>query len=224
MGEQQDIMVKDAVRSYAAWWHEAGFHTAIDPVAHSWRGEQPVPFWRQAQQRPVEARPLTTVAQAPSAVTAVATSVASARPAVMPDSLPAFLDWFAQDRGQPESGWEGALILPPAQQGARLLLIVEMPTPGATDVVSLLEAGQRRFIDAMLTSLGRPTDDVALLSMAARRPPGGVLDEETLTLLTMDDALSQPCAAKNGADPWGSDEPCLARDAMESARSWLTNG
>ncbi len=89
--------------------------------------------------------------------------------------------------------------MPPAQQGARLLLIVEMPTPGATDVVSLLEAGQRRFIDAMLTSLGRPTDDVALLSMAARRPPGGVLDEETLTLLTMRMmhylSLAQPKAA-----------------------------
>ncbi|HWJ71272.1 MAG TPA: hypothetical protein VNS79_14610 [Sphingobium sp.] len=172
----------DAVRSYAAWWHEAGLHTAIDSVAHGWRGEQPVPFWRQAAQRPpVETRP---VAPADGVATVpMAAPRAPTRPDAMPDQLPAFLDWLAQDDGQPETGWEGAIILPPAQQGGRLTLIVEMPTLGATDAASLLDAGQRRFIDAMLASLGLPASEVTLLSMAARRPPGGVIDEETLIRL-----------------------------------------
>lgn len=179
------MMVEDAVRSYATWWHEAGFHTAIDPVAHGWRGEQPAPFWRQAAQRPVEKQRASAIAQTSGVAIATVPSSAPTRPAAMPASLPAFRDWLAQDVGQPESDWEGALILPPTEQGARLTLIVEMPALGATDAASLLDADQRRFIDAMLASLGLSIDEVALLSMAARRPPGGLLDEETLTLLAV---------------------------------------
>jgi len=101
----------------------------------------------------------------------------------MPASLPTFLDWLAQDSDQPEAHWEGTFILPPARQQPQLTLIVEMPAPDAANAASLLEAGQHRFIDAMLASLGLREGEAVLLSMAARRPPGGVLDEETLTQL-----------------------------------------
>lgn len=101
----------------------------------------------------------------------------------MPQDLPAFLGWLAQDAAQPEAGWESTPILPPATQDARLMVIVEMPAPGATDAASLLEAGQRRFIEAMLASLGLTPGDASLVSVATRRPPGGVLDEATLTAL-----------------------------------------
>jgi len=101
----------------------------------------------------------------------------------MPQDLPAFLDWLAQDAAQPEAGWDGALILPPATQGARMTVIVEMPALGAADAASLLEAGQRRFIEAMLASLGLAPGEAPLVSLATRRPPGGVLDETRLSAL-----------------------------------------
>ena len=184
MGEQQDTSLESAVQSYAAWWHEAGLHTATDHAAHGWRGEQAVPFWRltrpaapvpAAMERPAEVTP------SPAAPAPIAAS--SALAAAMPQDLPAFLDWLARDTAQPEAGWDSALILPPALHEARLLVIVEMPAAGAADAASLLEAGQRRFISAMLASLGLTPDDMPLVSMATRRPPGGVLDEATLSAL-----------------------------------------
>lgn len=182
MAEQQDRSVESAAQSYAAWWHEAGLHTAIDEAAHGWLGEQPVPFWRRetpvAQPRVM---PAETVAPARTASAPVALAPTSST--AMPTSLPVFLDWLAQDMAQPEASWDGALILPPAQQAVRLMVIVEMPAPGAQDVASMLEAGQRRFLNAMLASLGMPLGDTALTAMATRRPPGGVLDEATLTQL-----------------------------------------
>lgn len=155
-------------------------HSATDHEPQRWRGEQPAPFWRQAaRRRPAEPRAEMAepnVAPPPSPVSA------PTRAHVMPESLLAFLDWLAHDSGQPEAGWEGPPILPSAQN-ARLALIVEMPAPEATDVASLLDAAQQRFISAMLASLDVPASDTMLVAMATRRPPGGVLDEETLSRL-----------------------------------------
>ncbi|OJY63538.1 MAG: hypothetical protein BGP16_01225 [Sphingobium sp. 66-54] len=162
-------------------------HTATDHAAHGWRGEQAAPFWRRT--RPAVAE-RAVVVERPAAVAPVSPApTPSATPspppsAAMPQDLPAFLDWLARDAAQAEAGWDGALILPSATQDARLMVIVEMPARDAADAASLLEAGQRRFIEAMLASMGLAPGDAPLVSVATRRPPGGVLDEATLTALT----------------------------------------
>jgi len=183
MGAQQNWSLDGAVESYVLWWHEAGFHTGIDDEAHDWHAP-PTPFWRNgtpaAQPQAAVAAPAQPVSIAP-----VAKIAAAPKTSKMPDTLPAFLDWLAQDAGQPEAEWDSALILPPAQQDARLLLIVEMPSIDAIDNSSLLEAGQRRFLDAMVASLGLAPDEAALVAIATRRPPGGLLDEETLARMTI---------------------------------------
>jgi hypothetical protein len=101
----------------------------------------------------------------------------------MPNELPALLDWIGNNQTQPEAVWDGALILPPALERARLLIIVEMPHIAATDSATLLDPAQRRFVQAMLASLSIRPDDILIAPLAARRPPGGLLDEATLTQL-----------------------------------------
>ncbi|MBN8819920.1 MAG: hypothetical protein J0I80_14505 [Sphingomonas sp.] len=181
MGEQDLSALDRAVQSYAHWWREAGLHTATDPVAHGWRQAPAAPFWqKQSGAEAVATAPASLpparLLEAPAATPTVLVS--------MPETLPAFLDWLAQDKNQPEAAWDGALILPPALAQARLMVIVEMPAMHASDAESLLAPDQRRFIDAMLASLGVAPADRAIVSLAARRPPGGLLDEETLGRLT----------------------------------------
>jgi DNA polymerase len=177
MGEQDLSALDRAVQSYAHWWREAGLHTATDTLAHGWRQAPVTPFWQRQPAAAPAATPLTPAAQ-PRHAEAPAPAAARTRP--MPESLPAFLDWLAQDKNQPEAAWDGALILPPALAQARLLVIVEMPTMHATNAETLLDPAQRRFIDAMMASLAVAPADRAIVSLAARRPPGGLLDEETL--------------------------------------------
>jgi hypothetical protein len=171
--------LEQAVESYAHWWREAGLHTAIDAAPHGWREAPAAPFWQRdagAVREAKQAAPVS-VPQQPRVAEVVAPAP---RPTAMPDALPAFLDWFGSDAGQPEAAWDGALILPPAIEHARLLVIIEMPGISASDSATLVEPGQRRFIDAMLASLGIKPEEAPCVSLAARRPPGGLLDEATL--------------------------------------------
>lgn len=173
---------EEVAQSYAHWWHEAGFHTATDPDAHGWRQAPPVPFWQQRSDAPVT-ETVREIAPPPHHATETP-APPSARPADMPDSLPAFLDWMGRDESQPEAAWDGSLILPPAVAQAQLLVIVEMPASGAADRETLLDPVQLRFVHAVLASLGIKPDDALIAPLAARRPPGGLLDEETLARLT----------------------------------------
>ncbi|MBT2187670.1 hypothetical protein [Sphingobium nicotianae] len=176
MGEQYIRSLEEAVQSYAHWWREAGLHTAIEHEPHGWRQAPAAPFWqRDAAPAPVAERPALPVQ--PRVAEAVATRIA---PTEMPAALPAFLDWLTKDDTQPETNWDGATILPPAQAGAKLLVLVEMPAMTASDSASLLDPSQRRFIEAMLGSIGIRADDAGFASLTMRRPPGGLLDETTL--------------------------------------------
>jgi DNA polymerase len=177
MGEQEQKALEGAVLSYAHWWREAGFHTAIDTQPHGWRDGLPAPFW----QRDVASAP---VAMAPVAPAQIAEAApVRPKPAGMPADLPGFLEWLAQDATQPEARWDGASILPSENLSGKLLLLVEMPVMGAKDAESLLDPVQRRFLTAMLASIGISNDDAAIAPLAMRRPPGGLLDEATLGTL-----------------------------------------
>jgi hypothetical protein len=174
--------LEQAVESYAHWWREAGLHTAIDPAPHGWREAPAAPFWQRDAAPSGDTKEAAPVSAPPQPRMAEVVAPAP-HPTSMPGTLPAFLDWLGSDTGQPEATWDGALILPPAIERTRLLVIIEMPTIGASDSATLVEPGQRRFIDAMLASLGLRPDEAPCVSLAARRPPGGLLDEATLTRL-----------------------------------------
>jgi|GEM_PF-336401 len=195
--------LEEAAQSYAHWWREAGFHTAIDPISHGWRQAPPAPFWQRdaAAAEAARAAPAAEAHRAaparPAPITQAIASVAP--PTAMPDDLPGFLQWIAQDASQPEAAWDGATILPPAIAQARLLVVVEMPAPGAIDSATALDPVQRRLLDAMLACVGIRPDEAVLTPLAARRPPGGLLDEATLAHLcqrmTRYLSLSRPGAA-----------------------------
>lgn len=198
MGEVRTWSVEDAVASHAHWWREAGLHTVTLDEAHGWREAPAAPFRQREPERPTAPRAAPPDREAGSPPPLQAPS-APAPSAPLPQTLPAFLDEIARDPSQPEAAWDGPAILPPAQTGARLLLIVEMPAAGATDAATLLDPGQRRFIDAMLASLGLAPADAPIAALATRRPPGGLLDEATLTRLAARMrhylGLARPCAA-----------------------------
>ncbi len=170
------MSLEEATRSYAHWWREAGLHTAIEAQPHGWRQTPAAPFWQRDPSAPEAPR---VAAPAPQRVTQTGAPVSA--PTGMPGTLPAFLEWLAQDRHQPEAAWDSAIALPSADINARLLVLVEMP---AMDDAGLLDSGQRRFIETMLASIGVAADDAVFAFLAVRRAPGGLLDDETLARLT----------------------------------------
>jgi DNA polymerase len=201
MGEQQPWSLEGAVRSYAHWWREAGLECATQDLPHDWRVAQTEPFWRRENAgAPGSAAAPARAAPAPQAAVPAPSSPAGLPPATdTPDTLPAFLDWIARDAAQPEAGWEGPLVLPPAREGAPLLIVVEMPAPDAQDAAAVLAPPQARFTAAMLRSLGITAETVPVVPLAMCRPPGGLLDDPTLARLGMRMngylALAQPQAA-----------------------------
>jgi len=184
MGEQQIWSLEEAVRSYAHWWREAGLHTVTDAEPHGWRQAPAAPFWQRDAALAPEPVRATAPVQPRVAETRVTEIIAPhIAPAEMPGTLPAFLDWLAQTDMQPEAGWDGVTILPPAQADAKLLVLVDMPAVTASDGADLLDPGQRRFIEAMLASIGLAAGDVGFAALAMRRAPGGLLDDATLARL-----------------------------------------
>ena len=181
MGELQTKSLDDAVRSYANWWREAGLDCVTQDEPFRWREAPQAPFWRQATP-PAPAAPS---ALAPPAAEPRAPDE-TPRPASstdMPGTLPEFLAWLAHNDAQPEAQWDGALVLPPALEEPKLVVVIEMPASGASDSASLLDDSQRRFVQAMLGSLGPLAQQAPLVSLAMRRPPGGLLEEAVLTEL-----------------------------------------
>ncbi|MBB5986367.1 hypothetical protein [Sphingobium lignivorans] len=183
MRGREQSSLEEAVRSYALWWRDAGLHCATESGAHGWRTARPAPFWQEtpgadrAQPPEISAAPALTTA--PVAHAPAPASIA----APMPGDLPAFLAWLASDPDQPEATWSGPQILPPLREQMRLLFIVEMPWAQASDGETVLAPEQRHFVEAMAASLGLNADDMAIASLATRRPPGSLLDEATLARL-----------------------------------------
>lgn len=181
MGELEAGSLEKAATSYALWWREAGLLHATDDAPHRWREPQASPFWQsdRAGSQRMSASPVAEVALQPAPAIAKQTVVAPSAPLQsMPQELGAFLDWLQKDASQPEASWMGALITPPNLIDQPLLLIVDMPAPEAIDQASLLEAPQRRLANAMLASLGLPSEGVPALSLAMRCAPAGVMDED----------------------------------------------
>jgi len=164
--------VDEAVAAYALWWREAGFHTATSDAAHDWR----------------EAPAAVPVPAAPSRAEAAPRPGAPALPprqdgGPLPETLPAFLDWLRADMAQPEAPWTGPAFLPDARPQPPLLLVLDVPGAEPAGADMPLDAGQLRFVTAMLAAIGRTIEDVALASLAMRRPVGGLIDEDVLDRL-----------------------------------------
>jgi len=97
----------------------------------------------------------------------------------MPKDIAAFRDWLANDAAQPEAGWHGPICLPSATTGAKLLVLTDMPGEAFDDPALPFDAAQARFMSAMLSSIGLTIGDVAFAPLTYRRPPGGLIDDET---------------------------------------------
>jgi len=161
--------IDDAMGAYALWWREAGFHTATSDAAHDWRAVAPA-------SAPVE-RP---AANAREDRAAAMPAPPQADPVAAPDTLAAFVDWLAHETAQPEAPWGGPLFLPASQVEAPLLLILDMPDAEPIDSAMPLNAAQHRFLRAMLSTVGLAPEEIALASLATRRPAGGLLDDAVL--------------------------------------------
>jgi len=106
----------------------------------------------------------------------------------MPTDLAAFRAWLVDDPAQPEAAWHGAFFLPPAREAMRLLVLCDMPEDGAApeaDGTALPFTGARaRLVTAMLGAIGLAPEEVGFASLCTRRPPGGLVDEESFEGLT----------------------------------------
>jgi DNA polymerase len=144
-----------AADAYLAWWSLAGVDCAI--------GEEPVDWLRP-------------VVRAPSPLNA---PLAAPAPPQRPATLDAFHLWLAKDDSHPESHWApGRAILPTGAEGARLMVITDMPDPADMTAGALFADRAGTLFDAMLRAIGLNRDDIYLTAMALARPPGGLLDAD----------------------------------------------
>lgn len=149
-----------AADAYLAWWSLAGVDCAI--------GEEPVDWLRPAR------------ALEPS----ITMPLAAPAPAPRPATLDAFHLWLAKDDSHPESHWApGRAILPTGAEGARLMVITDMPDPADMSAGALFADRAGALFDAMLRAIGLTRDDIYLTAMALARPPGGLLDADDTTRL-----------------------------------------
>lgn len=178
--------MQDVAEAYALWWRDAGLHSAVAPSPRPWLSREPVPA-NDAAPPPFE------VAAPPTQVNVQVQPATPAPPPpagvqAMPADLAGFRDWLANDPAQPEAAWLGPFFLPPARVSMPLLVLCDMPEDGAMpadDGTALPYAGgSARLVAAMLSAIGIGMDDVGFASLCTRRPPGGVIDDESFTALT----------------------------------------
>jgi hypothetical protein len=184
MGELGTITAEQIAYSYAHWWREAGLDCATDEAPRRWRDGETVPFWRQQREAQQESHQSAPPRQAQPNLQARTAPIPQTRaPQPTPDTLPAFVDWIAQDSDQPEADWHGPLIPLPLLEKPQLLLIIDMPPAHAQDVEGLLDDDQRRFVSAVVSALGLSPGEAPCISLTMRAAPGGLLDDQALSHL-----------------------------------------
>jgi DNA polymerase len=146
------------VGSWEDWWALAGVDAAV--------GEEPANW---LQPRAVLTAPLA----------APAAAVETARP----ETLAAFHDWLAEDQNVPEAGWGSVRCLPQGAEGAKLMVVSDMPDPEDSAEGALFVGAAGHLLDGMLRAIGLERSSIYLASLAICRPPGGQIEVTTQVTL-----------------------------------------
>lgn len=141
------------------WWHDAGVDLLVEDEPRDWTAEpvRPVTF---------APTPLAPAAPQPTA------PVIMPAPAMLPDTLAAFLEWRLSDAA-PEASWDGVSLTATGPADAALMVLVDCPDRDDGDAGRILSGAPGRLFDRMLAAIGQSRDTVHLASVCARRPLAG---------------------------------------------------
>ena len=142
------------------WWRDAGVDCDFLDEPRQWLA----PPEAESRDEPRPDRPRQMARED------VAASPPPARldPASLPQDLTAFTQWWLNEPLLDDYGTAGR-IPPRGRQGAKLMVVVDMPEPEDRD--ALLSGQQGRLLDAMLHAFGTTREDIYLASALPRAVP-----------------------------------------------------
>ncbi len=177
MGSAIDSDTWAVAETAIGWWRDAGVDVLVDDEPRRWLDDGAAPSARAL----VAAPPL------------MSTPVSVA---VMPDTLPAFVEWFMTDTGSLASFPPRRRVAPEGNTASGVMIVTDVPEAGDVEAGRLLggEAGQ--LLDRMLAAIGRDRASIYLATIGPARPATGSLDDalvdELAPVLMRHIALASP--------------------------------
>jgi DNA polymerase len=147
-----------AATSALSWWHEAGVDTFVAEVPRDWLAVVPS-----------ESKTMAT------------TKVATPSPKAnvrLPETLDAFLAWFATSADVPGVGASAQRIAPAGNPQATLMVLIDMPEPEDMAAGQLLSGSARDMFEKMLTALKLNRENIWFAAMVPARVTGATLSAE----------------------------------------------
>lgn len=156
------------------WWEEMGVETLVEDTAQPWLGRA-----SSAPEGPIAAPESTEKSRAQA--------VQPMQPAIvetpLPQTLPALLEWLAQDAFVPDAGPPERRITPFGSPQASLLIVTDMPEGEDFQAGHLLSGEVGHLFDKMLAAIGLDRTAIYCLPLCPGRPPTGQLSPSALPRL-----------------------------------------
>ena len=153
--------------SLIGWWRDAGLDVLIDEEPRNWL---------------TEAKPK----DAPGAPTTDTIVVAPVPPraVVLPDTLPAFLDWLGTDTETLTDYPVRQRLAPEGDPANGPMVVTDVPERGDAEARRLLTGETGALFDKMLAAWKIDRSRIYLASVAPARPAGALMDKAALEQLT----------------------------------------
>jgi uracil-DNA glycosylase family 4 len=158
--------------SVLQWWSDAGVDVMIDETPHDWlraRPETAVAAPVVAEERMAAPEPASTPAPAPAA--------REPEPA-LPDQLPLFRAWLAENDRVPLAAPSVPRVCPSGDPASGLIILADMPSGEDCASGTLISGEAGRLFDRMLAAIGRSRETVYLAALSCLRSPDGRLSTE----------------------------------------------
>lgn len=209
-----DIEMRAAAQSLLDWWRDAGVDVTIDEQPHDWLTAV------SPKRDDVTPSPAPGREPAAAAPPSVDRDPSSALPSSeLPATLPEFTIWLASDASLLDDFPVRRRLAPEGSPKSSLMVVIDMPERGDSDVRRLLAGECGALFDKMVTAMGRTRADLYLATLAPARTATGRIDEamaERLApLLDHHIGLVQPQRLWLMGD--AASRAVLAMDAREAA-------
>ncbi len=158
--------------SLIGWWRDAGVDVLIDEEPHDWLAEA----------KPA-ANPAPSRTQARHAVSAQVLPPPARPAAVLPDTLPLFLEWLATDIDTLSDYPVRQRLAPEGDPSNSPMIVTDVPERGDTAAGHLLSGEIGALFDRMIAAWKIDRTRIYLGAMAPARPASGQIDPVSLELL-----------------------------------------
>lgn len=144
------------------WWREAGVDCEFDDTARDWlAGREPAATALEEDRAPPPV-------YAPPAPPSVVVPQIGGDPALWPQDLNAFAAWWLAEPSL-DGGQVHARVPPRGSQGAELMVLVDHPEAGDSDV--LLASDQGRLLGGIMMAIGLTAERAYIASALPRHMP-----------------------------------------------------